>query len=294
MERRWVFLSLFVGLALLVGAACGDDDDDSDEEEATEEAEETGDDTEDGDGGDIDISGVEELADGTLTVLSDIPYPPIEFFDENDEVVGVDPDIAAGIAEKLGVEYEFIPTGFDAIIPALNAEDGDVIMSAMTVNEERDAEVDFVEYLSVGTGIAVQSGNPEGIQAFEDLCGLAVSVQAATIQEEQLAELNEGDCADDQIDVSAFPEQPVATQELVDGNVDAMIADYPVVFVAGEENADAIEVLDVQEGPFPYGIAYRTDSPLGEALQAALDAMIEDGTYDEILESWELSAARLE
>jgi polar amino acid transport system substrate-binding protein len=278
--KRWLGLALVVSLGMALAVACGDDDDDDDDD--------------DGGGGDIDISGAEELEDGSLQVLSDIPYAPIEFFDENDEVVGVDPDIAAAIAEKLGVDYEFIPTGFDAIIPALNAGDGDVIMSAMTINPERDEEVDFVAYITVGTGIAVQPGNPEGIAGFEDLCGLAVSVQAATIQEEQLTALNENECADSQIDVSAFPEQPIATQELADGNVDAMIADYPVIFTAAEENPDAIEALDLQEDAAPYGIAYRTDSPLGEALQAAFDAIVEDGTYDTILEEWELTSARLE
>ncbi|MEX2235987.1 MAG: ABC transporter substrate-binding protein [Dehalococcoidia bacterium] len=285
---RWLFLSLVLSLSLLATAACGDDDDgDGDDVESTAEG--------DDDAGQvIDITGIEELEDGNLVVLSDVPYAPIEFFDENDEIVGFDVDIAAALAEKLGVEFEFVVTGFDAIIPSLNANDGDIIMSAMSVNPERDAEVDFVEYATIGTGIAVRAGNPDGITGFADLCGRAVSVQANTVQEQQLADLNEGDCADDQIDVSAFPEQPVAEQELADGNVDAMIADYPVVFTAAEANPEAIEALDVQEEATPYGIAYRTASPLGEALQQAFDAIVAEGTYDEILEKWNLTSARIE
>ncbi|MPZ22845.1 MAG: transporter substrate-binding domain-containing protein [Dehalococcoidia bacterium] len=298
MRRSWWAIASVALAMAAASVACGGDDDDNGEADVTEEATEPDSTTveaEDSEGaGSIDISGVEELEDGVLDVLSDVPYAPIEFFDEDDNVVGVDPDMAAAIAEKLGVDYEFIPTGFDAIIPALNAGDGDAIMSAMTANEERDQEVDFVEYLNVGTGIAIQAGNPGGIEEFEDLCGQAVSVQALTIQEEQLAALNEGACAEDQIDIRSFPEQPLATQELADGNVDAMIADFPVVFEAAQDNEGTVEALDLQEEAAPYGIACRTESPLCEALQLAFDAIVEDGTYDQVLETWGLTAASIE
>src|SRR3989337_4052274 len=75
-----------------------------------------------------------ELADGTLQIGSDIAYAPIEFCEEGTEnAMGLDVDLANAIAEELGVDVEFINTGFDGIISALQAERFDVLMSAMTV-----------------------------------------------------------------------------------------------------------------------------------------------------------------
>jgi polar amino acid transport system substrate-binding protein len=289
-RKHWLVLSLLLGLTLALGAACGDDDDDDADVTADD------DDADDDDaGGAIDISGIEELEDGTLSVLINAPYPPLENFGPGGEtdIVGFTPDLAAAMAEKLGVEVEMIQTGFDAIIEELNAGDGDVVMSSMTITPERDEQVDFVPYLSVGTGIAVAAGNPEGIAALEDLCGLAVSVQEGTIQEEELQGLNEDQCADDQIELVILADQGLVTQELAEGNVDAMMADLPVILDAAATFPDAIEAADYNEDVAPYGIAYVTDSPLGDALQAAFDAVVEDGTYQALLEEYGLEEAAL-
>ena len=139
----------------------------------------------------IDISGVPELQDGVLNVGSDISYAPFEFYQEGTEIAdGLDVDMGTAIAEALGVEVEFINTGWDGIIPALQTEDFDVIMSAMTITPDRSAEIDFVAYLSVGTGIVVPAGNPDNIHELEDLCGLTVAVQVGTIQEQMLNDQN--------------------------------------------------------------------------------------------------------
>ena len=151
------YLLVFAALALtslLAFAACGDD-----EEEA--------------------VSGVPELEDGVLNVGSDIAYAPFEFYQEGTEIAdGLDIDMAAAIAEELGVDAEFLNTGWDGIIPALQTEDFDVIMSAMTITDERSEEIDFVAYITVGTGIVVPTGNPDGITGLADLCGKTVAVQS--------------------------------------------------------------------------------------------------------------------
>jgi polar amino acid transport system substrate-binding protein len=289
--KRWLAITALLGLALTLGAACGDDDDD--DTEVTTDDDDAADDDDAGEA--IDISGIEELEDGTLSVLTNAPYPPLENFGPGGEtdIIGFDPDLAAALGEKLGVEVEMIQTGFDAIIEELNAGDGDVVMSAMTIDPERDEQVDFVPYLSVGTGIAAAAGNPEGITVLEDLCGLAVSVQEATIQEDQLRGLNEDQCADNQIELVVLADQGLVTQELAEGNVDAMMADLPVILDAAATFPDEIEAADYNQDIAPYGIAYVTDSALGDVLQQAFDAVVEDGTYQELLETWGLEEAAL-
>ena len=143
------------------------------------------------------VSDVPELEDGMLEIGSDIAYAPIEFFEEGTQnEMGVDIDIANAIADVMGVEVEFLNLGFDPLIPSLKGGEIDLIMSAMTITEERQQEIDFIAYFTAGTGILVQSGNPEGIGSLEDLCGLIAAVQVGTIQVDQLEALNEDTCAE--------------------------------------------------------------------------------------------------
>lgn len=280
--RPIVFLSLLLlALVLALAAACGDDDD-----------EDTGDDGGNG-GGTIDISGVAELEDGVLTVGSDIAYAPIEFYIEGTETPdGLDIDLAKAIAGVLNVEVEFVNSGFDGLIGALGSDDFDVIMSAMTITDERSQEIDFVPYVNVGTGILVPSGNPDGVESIEDLCGLTVAVQVGTIQEE-LA--NEIECADGEVEVVTFDTNPLAVEDLRTGGSDANLADFPVAFVDAEASEGDLEVLDVQIDPAPYGIGVRKSSAaLKAVLEKALEAVKASGDYATILEKWSLSDAALD
>lgn len=281
--RRSLALSLLVGLAMTLGAACGDDDDDGGD--ASESAEGDNDAADDDDPGAIDISAIEELEDGTLSVLISAPYPPFEDFGPGGEtdIVGFTPDLAAAMGEKLGVEVEMIQTSFDGILDQLIAGDGDAVISTMYITPERDEQVDFVPYLSVGTGIGVAAGNPEGVAALEDLCGLAVAVQDATTHMQELQLLNADQCADDQVEVVVHDDHRLVVEELADGDVDAILADFPTVLDAAATFPEDIEATDYHEALMPKGIAYVTDSPLGEALQAAFDAVVADGTYQALL-----------
>ena len=289
-QRGLIRLLLLAGIlilgSLLAFAACGDDDEEEDggaTPGATEEAD-----------GEIDISDVPELEDGVLNIGSDIAYAPIEFYKEGtEEPDGLDVDLANALAEVLGVEAEFINTGFDGIIEALNTEDYDVIFSAMTITAERELEIDFVPYVNVGTGIVVPAGNPEGIAGVEDLCGLTVAVQLGTIQETFLQAQNE--TCTDKMEIVTFDTNPLAVEDVRTAGSDANLSDFPVAYVDAQESDGDLEALDVQIDPAPYGIGVRkTSTELKSALEAALDAIIESGEYDEIIEKWNPVAGAIE
>ncbi|MEX0799739.1 MAG: ABC transporter substrate-binding protein [Dehalococcoidia bacterium] len=281
-------LALVSALAL---AACKDDDD----KDKTPAAEETpaGDETP-ADGADaIDISSVPELEDGVLSAGSDIAYAPIEFYIEGTETPdGVDVDILNAIGEALGVQVEFINTGFDGIIPALQTEDYDVIMSAMTITPERTAEIDLVPYLNVGQGVLVPAGNPGNILGLEDLCGLTVAVQLGTIQVDILNEQN-AQC-DEQMTIVTFDTNPLAVEDLRTGGSDANFADFPVAFLDAEESDGTLELVEPAPNPQPYGIGVRKESTeLKDVLADAVQAIKDSGTYDEILAEWGLESTAL-
>lgn len=269
---------------LLAMAACGGDG-----EEATPTAKGSPAAT----AGKIDISAVPELKDGKLQVGSDIAYAPIEFYKEGTtEPDGLDVDLAKALAKVLGVDVEFINTGFDGIIPALKTKEFDVIMSAMTVTDERKQEIDFVEYANVGTGVLVPKGNPKAIHSVDDLCGLTVAVQAGTIQYDLVTAQN--DKCPKKINIVTFDTNPLAVEDVKTGGADVNLSDFPVAFVDAEESDGKLEVLDVQIDPEPYGIGVRKDSTaLKQVLEEALKQVRASGEYDAIMAKWKLSAAAL-
>jgi polar amino acid transport system substrate-binding protein len=309
LPRRITLLLAAATVALSFAAvACGDDDDD--EEEATPTRAATAAPTAAGTSaatpsGEIDISAIEELTDGTLTIGSDIAYAPIEFLDEaTNEPVGLDIDLANAIGEVLGVEVVFENSAFDGLLPALDAERYDIIMSAMTASEERKQQVDFVEYFNAGSGIIVAAGNPNAVASVEDLCGLRVAMQEGTVQVDYLEGTAEDpggqsqacvDAGEEAITVLKFPSDPEAVQALLAGQAEAEMADYPVAAYSASQNEGEIEIITgYQFDAAPYGIAVRKSSTeLRDALQAALDQLIDNGTYGEVLAEWDLEAGAI-
>ena len=239
----------------------------------------------------IDISGVPELADGKLLIGSDIAYPPIESLEEGTQnPVGLDIDLAKAIAQALGVEVEFQQVAdFAGIVGDLKAKRYDIVMSAISITPEREAEIDFVPYFApVGTGILVKAGNPKGLTSFwTKLCGLKIAAQAGTYQVTQMEDANKADCKDNPIDIKQFPDNPAAVQELSLGRVDAELADDPVAAYTAAHSDGKAELAATGFEAAPYGIGVRKDSSeLKSVLEQALQAIRGDGTYDSILADW--------
>jgi len=287
--KRWLRHSLLLVCVVLVAAfvasACGDEEEKPAAASPTPRA-----------AGSPTASlaaGVPELADGTLQVGSDIAYAPIEFYEEGTQnPVGLDIDIAKALAKELGVKVEFMNTGFDGLIGALQAKRFDIIMSSMTVTEKRQQEIDFIPYFTAGTGILVQAGNPKNIQSLADLCGKNVAVQLGTIQVDQLDAQNE-QCAQ-KISITTFDQNPLAVEQLRLGRADAVTADYPVAANDARLSQGALEVVGTQFEAAPYGIGLRKDSTaLNAALTKALQAIMDNGEYDKILADWNLEAGSI-
>ena len=284
MKRRLLAL---LAITALVFAGCGSDD----------PAVDTGDSANEEPAGAVaEVPAAIAEAD-ELKVGSDIAYAPVEFYEEGTQnVMGLDPDLCAAIAEKLDLSKgcNFQNQTFDGLIPALAAGRFDIIMSAMSDNKERQATIDFVDYFNVGTSILVKKGNPEKIQSLDDLCGKTVGLQAGTTQEE-VAKEQSAKCEADgkgKIEVLTFETDPEAQQQLKAGRTVADMNDFPVAAYVAQTSGGGndFEVVGEQIGAGPYGIGVPKEATeLRDALKAALEAIIEDGTYAEILEKWNVS-----
>lgn len=290
LSRKILLLCLLAFALAALFAACGDDDDD-DAQSPTATAGGSPTATEQ-----IDI--VPELSDGKLTVGSDIAYPPNEFYEEGTQnAVGLDIDLITALAEAMGVDVEFQQVAeFSGIVGDLQAERYDIVVSSISVTPEREAVIDLIPYFGpVGTGILTPAGNPNNFETLEDLCGFKVAAQVGTYQVDQVTALNDDACASNPITLTTFPDNPASVQELLVGRVDAQLADDPVAAYSEQLSDGELEVAATGFEAATYGIGVRKDSPdLKGALEAALQQIIDDGTYGTILEKWNQTQFALE
>jgi polar amino acid transport system substrate-binding protein len=232
----------------------------------------------------------EDIAEkGTLVVGTDASYAPNEFFDTDGEtIIGMDVDLFDAVAGKLGLETEWQNADFNTIIVGVDGGKYDVGVSSFTINEDRKAQVNMVSYFNAGTQWAVAEGNPDGVDP-DNACGLIVAVQSGTVQEEVDLPARQEECGDDPIEILPFEGQDEATNALVTGRAQAMLADSPVIAYAVQQ-AGGIEAVGEIYDSAPYGYVVPQDNTeLAEAILAALESLAEDGSYEEILGEWGLT-----
>jgi polar amino acid transport system substrate-binding protein len=239
----------------------------------------------------------EDIAEaGAVKAATDAPYAPFEMFVEegSEELTGVDILLGHAIGAKLGIDVEFAQQGFDGIIPALQAGNFDLTISAMTSSVERMDVLTFVDYSASGTGILTRAGNPDDIQTYLDLCGKNVAVQTATSQVDLVNDVWQAECEAEGLEpiaLSEFPSDSDAQLAITAGKAAASLLTKPSAgFVAKTTNDGAtFVVVEDQTAPNGYdatlnGIGVlKENEEFAEAIQAALQSLMDDGTYEAIL-----------
>ncbi|MBL5972336.1 MAG: ABC transporter substrate-binding protein [Candidatus Leucobacter sulfamidivorax] len=229
-----------------------------------------------------------DIADaGKLVMGSDGDYFPNEFkAEDGTTLTGWGIELAEAVAAKLGLEPEWEVLDFDSIIPRIEEGVVNVGASSFTDNLKRQETVDFVNYYNAGTLWAAKAGaniDPD------NACGLKVAVQQGTVQERTELPARSKKCVDDgekAIEILPFDGQAAATNAVVNDQADAFSADSPVTLGAVVELGGVLEPQGAVFASEPYGFAVQKGSPLAQAVQAALQSLMDDGTYLEILEHW--------
>jgi polar amino acid transport system substrate-binding protein len=229
-----------------------------------------------------------------IVVGADIAYAPMEYYDtDGATVLGLDKDISDALGEQLGVVFEWRNATFDGLITQLRSGRIDIAMSGMSDTPERQQEIDFVDYYQAGAVLLVQKGNPAGLQGIDDLCGRTVAVQRGTTQEGYAEEQSEN-CevsGEPAIDLLSFDRETEAMLQVKSGRADSGLQDYPVASYNARTSGggEDFEVVgdQIQAGPLGIGVS-KDDAELRDALQQAVQAIIDDGTYAELLEKYEV------
>ncbi len=247
---------------------------------------------------------------GHLSICTDFPYPPQEYFDENGNPQGLDIDIGNELAVRVGLKVQYVNTVFDTIIAAVNGKKCDIIISAQNITTDRSKQISQIPYFQAGQSFVTLKGNPNKINSPMDLCGKPAAAESGTTEAMYIE--GSGDYAGKGLsqECVAAGKQPVtlvvtakdtdALQQLQSGKVVVYSADSPVAAYYTVQHPDQFELAaggevlqPALEGiGVPCGQADCTGaalSPVGTAIKAALDSMMADGTYMKILTKWNMT-----
>ena len=213
-------------------------------------------------------------------VGTDAAYAPFESQNEKAEIVGFDIDVVKAIAAKAGIEVKFVNTPWEGIFNALNQGDRDLLVSAVTITDERKQTMDFsAPYFDAQQLIAVKGTSK--VAKFDDLKKLKVGVQTGTTGDEAVSKLQGKTSAN----IKRFESTPLALKELEAGGVDAVVADNGVVIHYVNNNAGSKfkTVADTSFTPEQYGLPVKKgNTELLEKLNKGLAGIKADGSYDKI------------
>lgn len=263
-------LAFLLLMAMLVLAACGGGS--TEEDPTTDDAAESG-------GAEDDLlAKVQE--EGTLVIGTEGTYPPFTFHDESGELTGFDVEIAREVADRLGVEAEFLETQWDAMFAGLDASRFDMVANQVGINPERQESYEFSDPYITSTAVLVVAEDDTEILSFEDLDG-KLSAQSLTSNYAETATSFGAELEG----VEGFNQ---AIELLNSGRVDATVNDNLTVLDFLNQRPDAqVKVVDESEDAAQSGLLFRQDSgAIVDEVNQALADMIEDGTYDEISEKW--------
>jgi polar amino acid transport system substrate-binding protein len=232
-----------------------------------------------------------------IVFCADISAPPLTFFEANGKPAGVEIELGDAIARRLGVSAEWRNVGFSGIIPALLAQQCDVIMSQLYNKPARREVIDFVDYMKATQALVVAAGNPSHIQSLDDLSGRKVAVENGTTIQSMVEEQNKKFAAAGRppATIIVFPKDTDAFQALRIGQVQVYGA---TLESAGYYLLKAPGLFEIAGAPFAEAIVgagfRKQDKDLQKAYTEALAALQKDGTYASILTRWNLAGDALQ
>jgi polar amino acid transport system substrate-binding protein len=228
------------------------------------------------------------LARGTLRIGTEPGYMPFEMTNKRGEIVGFDVDMAKSIADAMGVKLELVSTAWDGIIPALITKKFDIIMSGMTLTQERNMKIGFASpYIVIGQSILVDKKLEGTIKSYKDLNNKKYKVASKLgTTGEQATKRMIPNCT-----YISFETEQEGVMDLLNGKVDAFVYDLPFNAIAFAEKGQGKVIL--LDEPFTYEpLAWAVNKGNADLINWLDNFLVQaknDGTYDRIYKKWFLS-----
>ena len=226
---------------------------------------------------------------GTVTVAMDATYPPNEFIaPDGSTIVGMDADLSNAIMQTLGLKAKLTNATFDTIIPGIVAGKYGMGASSFTDTLARQKVVDFVDYFNAGEGFYTKTGSTLTFNGLASLCGHTVAVESGTTEETD-AKTQSAKCtaaAASKVTVLSFSTQSEANLAVSGGRADVGFADSPVAAYIVATSNGVFQNSGSSVNNAPYGLALPKGNGMAKPVAAAVNALIANGVYNQILTKW--------
>lgn len=222
--------------------------------------------------------GYKLVKEGTLTMATNAQFPPYEYYD-GQEIIGIDADIAKAIADKMGLELKIEDMEFDSIITAVSTGKADLGLAGMTVDPDRQKNVDFSDPYATGVQVIIVKEDST-IAKPDDLKGKKIGVQLSTTGDIYATD----DFGKDS--VVQYNKGSDAVMALTQGQVDAVIIDNEPAKSFVEANK-GLKILDTKYATENYAACIAKDNTgLTKAVNKALAELKADGTLQKIVDKY--------
>lgn len=230
-----------------------------------------------------------------ITIAVAVGSPPDDFRNENGQIDGWEIDILRAAAQVLGLELDIRPTTFDTLIPGLQAKRFDAAVGQMGVTEIREKVVDMIGTLKGNELFAARSNSDIKVNSLDDICGRTVAttrgsreVEFATAHQPRCKELGK-----EPINILTFNDGTSAADSLLSKRSDLFWIGSTAVSYFVAQSKGRTKVVGRYTDLSYIGIALPKSSELSPVLQAAVQHLIDDGTYQKIVQKWGLEAGAI-
>ncbi len=216
-----------------------------------------------------------------IRIATDATFPPFETVDETTkELVGFDIDLMKAVAEKAGLDVEFVNIGFDPLLAGVAECQYDGAIAAMTITGDRLEKMLFTDpYINAGQIVSINTAT-SGVASKDDLKGKVIGAQIGTTGAMEAAVIPDAD-------LKTYDSYDLAFLDLMNGQIDAVIADYPTALGFVGQNTDKLKVVGDVFTDESYGIAVcKTKTDLLANLNTGLKAVKDAGVIDQLAQKW--------
>jgi polar amino acid transport system substrate-binding protein len=222
-----------------------------------------------------------QQAEGSLVVATDATFPPFQYVDEETkEIVGFDIDLMNAIAERADLDISYQNVSWDPLLAGMADCQYDMAISAMTITAERAEVFSFSDpYINAGQIVVVELDN-QAIGGPDDLVGATIGAQIGTTGAMEAEAISD-------TEVKVYDNYELAFLDLANGQIDAVIADYPTAVAFVNQNADSLKVVGDVFTDENYGIAFcMGNDDLISQVNTALAELQAEGFIEELVVEW--------
>jgi len=250
----------------------------------------------------IDLLPADVKKAGVITMAADLHYPPTSFLaQDNTTPIGYNVDIAKLLGKKLGLEVEIKNVTWDNVIPGIASGRYDFTATNMTPTPERLEVLDMITYWAPGSSLIVQEGNPLDLSiADESVCGKKIAVMTGSSQQQDYLPLISEGCVaagQDPVEGVALGNVEGALTQLSSKRIDGVFSDTSQLAWAAKQQPQSFELLSPQYvkevGDDTAALGLEKDSPLTQALHAAMQSLMDSPAYQATLDRWGLGAGAI-